>query len=243
MADPFSTNPDERLYKTGDLGRFLPDGNIEFLGRIDQQVKIRGFRLEPAEIEAVLKKHPSVKQVFISVYEEQPGDKRLAAYIVTAAPVKNADLKNFLAEYLPEYMVPAMVQIEKLPLTQNGKVDGRALPPVHGEKVERRLAAPTNPTEEAVAKIWMEVLGLEQISIDDTFFDLGGHSLLATQIIARIRNQFRVRLPIHSFLETPTIAGLAEKIAQFPVQETEEEELARLLADIESLSDAEAEHL
>ena len=242
VPDPFSPDRAARLYRTGDLARFLPDGNIEFLGRIDQQVKIRGFRVEPVEIESVLKKHSSVRQVFISTYEENPGDKRIAAYVVTSAYVKNDELKSFVAQYLPDYMVPTIVQIESLPLTANGKVDTRALPPPTREsEMKLGVAEPTNPTEQAVADIWTEVLGLERVGVNDNFFDLGGHSLIATQIIARIRNHFRVQLPLHGFLETPTVAGLAEKIAQCPVCETEDEQLAKLLAEIEGLSDAEAE--
>lgn len=244
VADPFSRDASARLYSTGDLARFLPNGSIEFLGRIDHQVKIRGFRVEPVEIEAVLKKHPAIRQVFISTYEENPGDKRLAAYVVTTSAVKNDELKSFVEAYLPDYMVPTILQIESLPLTANGKVDTRALPSPNrvGERA-RGEAEPTNPTEQAVAGIWSQVLGLKRIGIHDNFFDLGGHSLLATQIIARIRNHFRVQLPLHGFLETPTVAGLAAKIAECPACETEDEQLAKLLAEIEGLSDSEVKGL
>ena len=246
IPHPFSKITSARLYRTGDLARFLPDGNVEFLGRIDHQVKIRGFRVEPAEIEAVLKQHPAVRQSVIVPYQDKSGEKRLAAYIVAAKPPASEDLRAFLLQQLPDYMVPsAFVALEALPLTANGKVDLRALPsPEEGQaKVEREFVAPRNPAEEKLVGIWTEVLKLERVSVNDNFFELGGHSLLATQIISRIRNAFRVQLPLHSFLETPTVAGLAEKISHCPPAETEEEEMARLLGELDGLSDEEAERL
>ena len=244
VAHPFSQDASARLYRTGDLARFLPNGSVEFLGRIDHQVKIRGFRVEPVEIEAVLKEHSAIRQVFISTYEENPGDRRLAAYVVTSAAVENDELKSFVAGHLPDYMVPTIVQIENLPLTANGKVDTRALPsPNCARGTVRSEAEPTNATEQAVADIWTQVLGLKRVGIHDNFFDLGGHSLIATQIIARIRNHFRVQLPLHGFLETPTVAGLAAKIAQCPAAETEDEQLAKLLAEIEGIPDSGAQEL
>src|SRR5438445_592708 len=243
---PFSENPAARLYRTGDLARFLPDGNVEFLGRIDHQVKIRGFRVEPAEIEAVLKQHPAVKQSVIVPFEDKSGEKRLAAYVVSAKKLKAEELRAFLVYRLPDYMVPsAFVVLESLPLTQNGKVDLRALPSPEEAQAqpEREFVSPRNPEEEKLAGIWVEVLKLDRIGVTDNFFELGGHSLLATQIISRIRNTFRVQMPLHSFLETPTIAGLAEKISHCPAAETEEEEMARLLQELEGISDEEAERL
>ncbi len=248
-AERFVANPfvkDALVYRTGDLARFLPDGNIEFMGRIDHQVKIRGFRVEPAEIEAVLKQHPAVKQSVIVPYEDKSGDKRLAAYIVSAKKPKSEELRAFLAQQLPEYMVPsAFVVLESLPLTANGKVDMRALPnpEQQPEQVEREFVLARNPEEEKIVAIWTEVLKLDRVGVTDNFFELGGHSLLATQIISRIRNTFRVQMPLHSFLQTPTVAGLAEKIATCPAAESEEEEMARMLAELEGVSDEDAERL
>ena len=247
IPHPFSKDPTARIYRTGDLARFLPDANVEFLGRIDHQVKIRGFRVEPAEVEAVLRQHPSVKQSVILPYEDQSGEKRLAAYVVLAKKqTKIEDLRVFLKEKLPEYMIPtAFVALEFLPLTANGKIDLRALPsPEEAQsKAGAEFVTARNPAEEQLVAIWMEVLKLARVGVNENFFELGGHSLLATQIISRIRNSFRIQLPLHSFLETPTIAGLAEKISQCPASETEEEEMARLLQELEGVSEEEAERL
>jgi amino acid adenylation domain-containing protein len=245
VRNPFSSDPDALMYRTGDLARFLPDGNIEFMGRIDHQVKIRGFRVEPAEIEAVLKRHPAMQQSVLVPYEDS-GEKRLAAYVVCAKNPTTEELRSFLSQQLPEYMIPsAFVFLETLPLNANGKVDMRALPSVAETqaKTEREFAPPRNADEEKLVAIWTEVLKLERVGIRDNFFELGGHSLLATQIISRIRKAFRVQMPLHSFLETPTVAGLAEKIPQCPAAESEEKELARLLQELDGISDEEAERL
>jgi acyl carrier protein len=246
IPHPFSKDPAARLYRTGDLARFLPDGNVEFLGRIDQQVKIRGFRVEPAEIENVLKQHPALRGAVVVPYGDKSGERRLAAYFVSAKPPSTEELREFLLHRLPNYMIPSVfVPLSSLPLTANGKVDLRSLPsPEENQtKVERTFIAPVSPVEEQLVAIWREVLKIDQVSVDENFFDLGGHSLLATQIISRIRNGFRVQMPLHSFLETPTIQGLAEKISQCPPAESEEDEMARLLQELEELSDEEAEQL
>jgi acyl carrier protein len=246
IAHPFSKNESARLYRTGDLARFLPDGNVEFLGRIDQQVKIRGFRVEPAEVKAVLERHPMVKQAAIIPYDDKLGEKRLAAYLVTNKAIKTEDLRPYLVQHLPEYMVPsALIAVDDIPLTRNGKVDVRALPSPQQEqsKPQADFISPRSPDEEKLAGIWREVLKLDRISINDNFFELGGHSLLATQIIARIRSVFRVQLPLASFLEAPTIGELAAKMNQYPQAESEQEELARLLRELEGVSEEEAERL
>jgi amino acid adenylation domain-containing protein len=246
IPHPFSNDHSARLYRTGDLARFLPDGNVEFMGRIDHQVKIRGFRVEPAEIEAVLKLHSSVRQSVIVPYQDKSGDKRLAAYVVATKQTKVEQVRAFLLEHLPEHMVPStIVLIESLPLTPNGKIDLRALPSPEGgsAQAQREFVTPRNPAEQNLVAIWTEVLKLDRIGVNDNFFELGGHSLLATQIISRIRSTFRVQLPLHSFLETPTVSGLAEKISQCPVAETEDQEMARLLQELEGVSDEEAERL
>lgn len=247
VEDPFSKDAHARIYRTGDLARFLPDGNVEFLGRIDQQVKIRGFRVEPAEIESVLKKHPAVQQVVVVPQEDKSGDKRLVAYVVSSKkPAPAADeLRSFLQERLPDYMVPsAVVHLDSLPLTRNGKVDVAALPSPEQipSTVERVLVAPRNPVEEGLVEIWRQVLQLDKIGVQDNFFDLGGHSLLATQVISRVRSTFRVQLPLRSLFDAPTVAGLADQIAQMP-QTSEDEEVAKLLRELEGLSDEEAERL
>lgn len=241
VANPFSSDPLSRLYRTGDLARFLPDGNVEFLGRIDQQVKIRGFRVEPAEIEAVIKRHASVQQAAIVPYQSKSGEKSLAAYIVSRA--KREDLRAFLAYELPGYMVPAsIVYVDSLPLTPNGKLDLRALPtPEEGTRSE--VVPPRTPDEQKLEAIWREVLKTDRFGVTDNFFELGGHSLLATQIISRIRNVFSVRMTLQGFLEHPTIAALAMEISQCPALEAREEDMAQLLQELESMSDEEAERL
>jgi len=246
IAHPFSKNGSARLYRTGDLARFLPDGNIEFMGRIDQQVKIRGFRVEPAEVEVVLKRHPVVKQAAIVAFDDKLGEKRLAAYVVGNKEIKADDLRPYLLQHLPEYMVPsALITVNEIPLTRNGKVDTRALPSPEQEpsRTHSEFLEPRNPDEEKLVGIWREVLKLERVSIKDNFFELGGHSLLATQIIARIRSAFRVQLPLSAFLEAPTIDELAGKLGQYPQVESEQEELARLLRELEGISEEEAERL
>jgi len=191
IPNPFSNSPDSRLYKTGDLARYLPDGNIEYLGRIDNQVKIRGFRIELGEIEAVLTQYPQVQSSVIIAREDTPGNKRLVAYIVPekeATPTPN-EMRQCLKEKLPEYMIPsAFVILESLPLTPNGKIDRRALPETNlcGE-IELNFVAPRNLEEEILAKIWSQVLRVEPVGIYDNFFELGGDSILTIQIITRAR--------------------------------------------------------
>ena len=248
VANPFrrAADSEARIYRTGDLARFLPDGNIEFMGRIDDQVKIRGFRVEPVEIHNALRKYAGVQQTVVTPYQDKNSEKRLAAYVVAGTGIKADQLRTFLQGELPEYMVPsALVIVEKLPLTANGKVDFRALPSpeAEGAKVERPYVAPGTPEEEKMAAIWREVLRVERVSIHDNFFEMGGHSLLATQIISRIRNNFQVQMPLHSFLETPTVAQLAEKVRHIAPAESEDAEMARLLAEIEGLSEEDAERL
>jgi amino acid adenylation domain-containing protein len=242
IADPFRETPGARIYRTGDLARFLPDGNVEFLGRIDQQVKIRGFRVEPPEIESVLKRHPAVKQAAVIAFDDKSGEKRLAAYVV--GNVRSEQLRGHLAQELPDYMIPSsFVALDSLPLTANGKLDVRALPSPDTQPAPHSLVAPRTPEEEKLAEIWRQVLKLDQVGITDDFFDLGGHSLLATQIISRIRSQFRVQMPLQVFLQNPTITALAPQLLNFPTVETEQEEMARLLQELEGISEEEAERL
>ena len=206
---------DSRLYKTGDLVRYLPDGNLEFLGRFDNQVKIRGFRIEPGEIETVLTQHPNVQQAVIIVNEIEPGDKRLVAYIISSQQPTPSELYHFLKIQLPDYMIPsAFIQLERLPLTPNGKIDRQALPTPDFSQSDHpdNEVAPRSATEISLATIWSQVLKREFISIQSNFFELGGHSLLATQVISRIRETFQVNLPLAYLFDNPTIANLAKQI-------------------------------
>ncbi len=203
-----------RLYKTGDLARFLPDGNIEFLGRSDFQVKIRGFRVELGEIEAALALHPKISQAVVMAREDEPGDKRLVAYITHRnGEIPSSELTDFLGKNLPGYMIPAaFVTLKTLPLSPNGKVDRKALPKPDFKPSADKFVSPTTSTEIALAKIWREVLVLKQVGIHDNFFESGGHSLRATQIISRTRKEFKLEVPLRILFEFPTIAGLARHI-------------------------------
>ncbi|MEH2170924.1 MAG: amino acid adenylation domain-containing protein [Nostoc sp.] len=216
-------NRRDLIYKTGDLGRWLADGNIEFLGRIDHQVKIRGFRVELGEIETFLGQHPNVRENVVVVREENPDDKRLVAYVVPIAKFHQDEptsselvkqLRDFLKEKLPGYMIPsAIVLLEALPLSPSGKVDRRALPvPNFKNESEFGFVAPRTPAEGIVADIWSQILKQEHVGIHDNFFNLGGHSLLATQAISRLREAFKVELPLRSLFEGPTVAQLVERI-------------------------------
>lgn len=219
VAQKLAGNRPDLIYKTGDLGRWLPDGNIEFLGRIDHQVKIRGFRVELGEIESLLGQHQAVKSVVVVVREENPDDKRLVAYVVPQSELDRDDrnssefiseLRNFLQKKLPGHMIPSfIVLLEALPLAPSGKVDRHALPiPSFQNESEFNFVAPRTPTEEIVADIWGQVLKQEHIGIHDDFFDLGGHSLLATQAISRLREAFKIELPLRSLFEASTVAQI-----------------------------------
>jgi amino acid adenylation domain-containing protein len=214
IRNPFADEMNSRMYRTGDLARYLPDGNVEFLGRSDDQVKIRGFRIELGEIESVLASRPGVKQAVVVAKDDIHGNKRLFAFVVTdqASGISLDELQSHLKEQLPEFMLPAaIVPLAKIPLTPNGKVDRQALP--EPETVQPKVyVAPSNAAEEGVARIWEQVLHRERIGSDENFFELGGHSLLATQVISRVREQFRVELPIRAMFDHPTIAGLAEAV-------------------------------
>ncbi len=218
IPNPFSADSEARLYKTGDLVRYLPDGNIEYLGRIDNQVKIRGFRIERGEIEAVLAQFPRVRENVVIVQEASKTDKRLVACIVAneGQVIDNTELREFLAERLPNYMVPsAFVNLDAIPLTPNGKVDRRALSQLSVDSYqlsEKTFVAPRTPEEKQLADIWAELLKVERVGIHDNFFELGGHSLLVPQIVYRVRDTFSVGLPIPYLFKSPTVAGLAKHI-------------------------------
>ncbi|MDN3222037.1 non-ribosomal peptide synthetase [Pseudomonas nunensis] len=217
VADPFSTDPDARLYKTGDLGRWLPDGSIEYMGRNDFQVKIRGFRIELGEIEAKLANHPDVKETVVLAREDALGEKRLVAYYTTTdEALETETLRSHLQALLPEYMVPAAyVRLDALPLTSNGKLDRKALPaPDLASLVTRTYEAPVGEVEIALAQIWQDLLGLPQVGRQDQFFELGGHSLLAIQLISQVRLQLGVELGLADLFAQPELAALAQAVAE-----------------------------
>lgn len=215
IPDPFKDNPDARLYKTGDLGRYLPDGNIEYLSRIDNQVKIRGFRIELGEIEAVLSRHESVGQCVVAVIEDDPGDERLAAYIVKkhSNKVTVTELQRFIQSKLPEYMVPQyIIELNEMSLTPNGKVDRKALP--HPEQrrpeISQSYVEPQSKLERYLANIWCNILKLDRVGVHDRFFELGGTSIQAAQFIGRLQDDLCENIYIVSIFEAPTIAEYAQ---------------------------------
>jgi amino acid adenylation domain-containing protein len=245
IHDPFSADPAARLYKTGDLARYLPDGAIEYLGRIDHQVKIRGFRIELGEIETVLGQHPRVQEAVVVVREtDQKADKQLVAYIVPAPDQEPTlpELRAFLAKKVPDYMIPAaFVILGSMPLTPNGKVNRRALPAPDPARpmVDQPYVGPRNDTEARLAQIWSEVLKVERVGIHDNFFEMGGHSLLATLMISRIQQRFQVDLPVQALFDAPTVAGLAVLLVQKEAGQLDDEMLLQMLAALEALPDDE----
>jgi amino acid adenylation domain-containing protein len=219
IPNPFSHQPGARLYKTGDLARYLPDGNIEFLGRVDHQVKIRGFRIELGEIESALDRHPAVREAVVLAREDKPEEKRLVAYVVAEGePLPTTtDLRSFLKEKLPEHMVPALfVLLDALPLMPNGKVDRRALPAPDRARPEseKAFAAPRDDLELQLTRIWEEILGVRPIGVRDNFFELGGHSLLAARLFASIENRLGKKLPLATVFQGATVEHLAGILRQ-----------------------------
>jgi len=215
IPNPFSNSPGSRLYKTGDLARYLPDGNIEYIGRIDNQVKNRGFRIELGEIEAVLMQHPDIREAVVIARDALPGDKRLLAYVVWTgenADIITTNLRDFLKQKLPQYMIPnAFVVLDALPLTPNGKVDRRALPAPDTTRQSgvETFVAPRDSTELQLAQIWEQVLGIQPIGVTDNFFELGGHSLLAVRLVAEIEKVTQKKLPLAALFQFTTIGELA----------------------------------
>ena len=217
VPDPFDGGPGARLYKTGDLARYRPDGSLEYLGRLDNQVKVRGFRIELGEIETLLDQHPAVRRAVVSAIEGTLGDKQLVAYVVPGSQPRGLlmELKGYLQKKLPAHMVPStFTLLDEVPLTPNGKVNRKALPTPDpsGLQAENAYAEPRTPVEEQLVGIWEEVLGLERVGIHDDFFELGGHSLLATRVVSQVRGALGVELPLRYLFETPTAAGLAKSI-------------------------------
>jgi amino acid adenylation domain-containing protein len=217
IPDPFSSRPGARLYKTGDLARFLPDGDVEYLGRIDHQVKIRGFRIELGEVESALTQHPAIRQAVVVVREDTPGDKRLVAYLVTdGEDLDIRELRAYLAKSLPEYMVPNGVSIlSALPLTPSGKVDRKALPaPVPERRDRSDLIPPRNHTETILASLFQNILNVDSVSIRDDFFDLGGHSVMAARLVSQIRAETGHQFPLAALFRAATVESLAQLIDQ-----------------------------
>ncbi|MGB8509704.1 MAG: amino acid adenylation domain-containing protein, partial [Pyrinomonadaceae bacterium] len=227
VPDPFSEQPGARLYRSGDLARRRPDGDLEYLGRKDHQVKIRGFRIEPGEIEATLKQHPAVRDAVVLSAGGVSGESHLVGYVVAAADyaLTISELRSVLKESLPEYMVPsAFVMLDELPLTPNGKLDRQALPASDGSRpeLESLYVAPRTELEQMIVNLWQEILQVEKVGVTDDFFELGGHSLLATRIISRLNKAFQIELSVMSIFGKPNAAALAAAVEETLLREVEE---------------------
>jgi len=218
VPDPFSQEAGARLYRTGDLARYMVDGDIEYVGRIDSQVKIRGNRIELSEIEVALSQVPGVSEATVIVREDTPGDARLVGYVVREAggETNSADVREQLRRRLPDYMVPAaLVTLERMPLSPNGKIDRRALPaPDIGSQVRESTAyvEPQTELEKTIVQCWRELLNVERIGLNDDFFDLGGHSLLAAQFLSRLRDRVGIEVSLKTFFEASTVSGVAKSV-------------------------------
>ena len=241
VQNPFNDDPQDVVYKTGDLGRVQADGNFEFLGRKDHQVKIRGLRVELGEIENVLRTHEGVKDAVVIEALHANGESYLCAYVAAGDDFETEKLRDHLFKELPVNMVPSVfMRLEALPLTLNGKVDRRALPSPEKKRSQTPYVAPRTFTEQTLAGIWSELLGVEQVGVNDDFFELGGHSLLATQLMSRLRTAFHVELPLGALFENPTVAKLAIPITQSHLSEIDNEDLSRLLSELEQSSEEDA---
>jgi amino acid adenylation domain-containing protein len=222
IPHPYSQNAGERLYRTGDLARYRADGNIEFLGRVDEQVKIRGFRVEVGEVEAVLVQHAGVRESVVVAREDDRGSTRLVAYVVANnGDLLIPELRNYMKQRLSEYMVPsAIVRLEVFPLTPNGKLDRRALPVPGGASYEADgpYVAPRSELEGVIADVWREALGVERVGVRDNFFNLGGHSLLLIRVNSRLREVLRMELPVVELFKYPTVSALAEHLSRSHAQ-------------------------
>ena len=245
VPNPFSTDPDAKLYKTGDLCRFRADGTVEFMGRIDNQVKLRGFRIELGEIEAAIRQHPNVHDAVVVINAEVADNKRLIAYLQSAdgSEIENDLIRTHLRDRLPEYMIPPVtITLDAYPHLPNGKIDRNALAarPVSREVLTVEYVAPRDELETELAALCADLLQIEQVGIHDNFFELGGHSLLATQLMARIGSRYEVDLPLRTLFETPSIAPLAEAIREAQAEVSNEAELSDMLSFINEMSDEEA---
>jgi amino acid adenylation domain-containing protein/non-ribosomal peptide synthase protein (TIGR01720 family) len=246
IPDPFSGRVGERLYQTGDLCRYRVDGRLEYLGRLDQQVKIRGFRIELGEVEAVLRQHADIREAVVLAREDEPGDKRLVAYLVQEPELRVSELREWLKQKLPDSMQPsAFMRLEELPLTTNGKVDRAALPAPKGTRpeLEDSYLAPRTPIEEVVAGIWGEVLKVERVGVHDNFFELGGDSLKAIQVISRVQSFSEVEVRVRSIFEAPTVAELCLLLPQMEDDLAVKNEIAQLLSELEKMTTEKAQAL
>jgi amino acid adenylation domain-containing protein len=245
FPDPYTASSDARLYKTGDLARYRPDGNIEYLGRIDFQVKLRGFRIELGEIESVLRQQPAVNDAVVTLREDVRGDQRLIAYVIAGRDAVPAHaLTNILKTKLPEYMVPSdFIYLETFPLTSSGKIDRKSLPaPTHDRShAADEFVAPSTCYEKQIARIWTEIMAVENPGLDDNFFELGGHSLLATRVVTRINHTFNIQLPLRNLFENPTVGALAQALIQIKARALPENTLIELVTQLENLPEADAE--
>jgi non-ribosomal peptide synthetase component F/acyl carrier protein len=245
VPDPFGQRAGTRLYDTGDLARYLRGGQVEFLGRTDQQLKLRGYRVEVGEVEVALEGAPDVLQAAVALKEDARGNKRLVAYAVirSGASLTTSEMRDFLKTRLPEYMIPSVLfRLDAMPLTPNGKIDRRGLPApdlTGTNGAGRKLAPPRTAAEEVLASVWAEVLGLDEVGVEENFFDLGGHSILASHLISRLREIFRIELPMRTFFESPTVAAMAASMAG--EQGGKVERIAELLISVASYSDEEVE--
>ena len=248
IPHPFSTEPGARLYKTGDLGRHLPGGSIEFVGRVDDQVKIRGFRVELGEIAKAIRQHPKISDAFVLALDADSDHSRIIAYAVPSqrSAISTEDLRAFIQLKLPDYMVPArLIFLDALPVSPNGKIDRKALP-VPGRlrpALDTPFVAGRTPLEKDLAQIWGEVLDLDQIGIHDNFLDLGGNSLAATQIVSRVIARFQIETPLRTLFQSPTVAEMAVVISGYQDKKLGKKELAKILDELESLGEEEARRL
>jgi hypothetical protein len=246
VPSPFGADSGASLYRTGDRGRYLPDGNIEYLGRLDHQVKLRGFRIELGEIEAALSEHPGLREAAVVLREDSPGERRLVAYVVPhsgGTPTVDS-LRRFVQNKLPEYMVPsAFVLLPSLPLTSSGKVDRKNFPAPGTARPDGDYVAPRDRTERQLVQIWEEILGTHPVGVTDNFFDVGGHSLLAGRLLARLRERFRVDVSLGAFFAAPTVTGLAVAIVQKLAESVEAEVVAHALEQLRGITDETARRL
>jgi amino acid adenylation domain-containing protein len=248
IPHPFSQQPGARLYKTGDLGRLLPGGSIEFVGRVDDLVKVRGFRIELGEIAKTIRQHPEIDDAFVLALDADSDRSQIVAYAVTnqRSTISATDLRSYVRIKLPDYMVPArFIFLDALPVSPNGKIDRKALP-VPGRlrpELDTPFVAGRTPLEKNLAQIWGEVLELDQIGIHDNFLDLGGNSLAATRIVSRVIAGFQIETPLPSLFHSPTVAEMAEVLSQYEIKQMDKNDLAEILDELESLGEEEVRRL
>ncbi len=248
IPHPFSQEPGACLYKTGDLGRLLPSGSIEFVGRVDDLVKVRGFRIELGEITKTIRQHPAINDAFVLALDADSDRSRIVAYAVPnlRSTISATDLRSYVRKKLPDYMIPArFIFLDALPVSPNGKIDRKALPVPGRSRPELDVPyiAARSPVETELAKIWAEVLAIDRVGIHDNFFDLGGHSLAASRLVSRVIQKCQLELPIKALFESPTVAEMALVIIRNQANKVGQEELERMLSEVEAISDEEAKTL